>query len=94
MMILLAGCSCDGNDDPLGFSGQTDRQTDGQTDRRTDGRTDGQTDRHTHRQRDNLPVVGIDDDDLLAGCSCVGRDDPLGFSGGLCCWRPNSCIPG
>ena len=55
---------------------------------------DRQTDTQTQKQTDTLPVVGIDDDDLLAGCSCVGNDDPLGFSGGLCCWRPNSCIPG
>ena len=50
-----------GNEDRLGFSGQTDR--------------------HTHTQTDTLPVVGIDDDDLLGGCSCVGNEDRLGFSG-------------
>ena len=41
---------------------------------------DRQTDTQTQKQTDTLPVVGIDDDDLLAGCSCVGNDDPLGFS--------------
>ena len=43
--------------------------------------TCGRMDRQTYFHTDNLPVVGIDDDDLLAGCSCVGNDDRLGFSG-------------